>query len=214
MQIDAVIGIAGNGGISAVRLLADRSVAVSNYLPFYTDLNVEGGSVYRSFSGSAGVAMPTSIGTTVLWYLFNPAGSGNYVVPLYFILGFTSGVLAAGTLAMVGDFGTLGAPTGGTLLTQGSGIQNLLLSNKAGTSVIRSLATFGSTPTYMGPVGVIQACATSTPGLPANESFIPLEGSVVSPPGTGFGFTPITGAGTSPVVIAGCVYAEIPVNSL
>lgn len=200
------IQVLSNGSQGPLRLAGDGSVVVSGGYPSYYEMVGDGGAVYSAGTPVTGVAPQTSIGTTVAWWGANPVTSKVNFVPIFFDITFISGTLGAGSFVFVGDLtGAIAIPT----VTAITSVANLL-SPKTATVKAFSTATLGSAPTYLKPASSISAFTTSTATQPIMLGRIHLDGAFVIPPGTGFGITGVAAAGTSPLVIISCTWAEIP----
>jgi hypothetical protein len=162
--------------------------------------------VFHQSTAAAGVAPGTTLGTTPPAILWNPPNSGVVAAILKVSIGYVSGTLGAGSICMGFVPNQTSQPTTGTTLTA----QNAFLSNAKPQCVSQQGSTVVATPTMLRPVWQMGAAlATSVEFVRcATES---VDGEVVVPPGAAFILQGVAAAGTSPLVILGITWEEIPI---
>ncbi len=184
----------------------------SDLLPRYTEAAIRG-KVFYATSLPAGNAIPINTTTAPTFFLWNPADSGVFVVPIYFKAGFASGTGIAGA---IGYNQLLGA--GGAQGTATTPVVTAITDIRPVTSVIGGSYTprarFATTATivtttssYFATSGISQgAPITSTASLWSMvDSF---EGSIVLAPGTAF--YPVANAAIAEVDACTMAFMEIP----
>jgi hypothetical protein len=184
-------------------------VATPGAAPYY-DLVARGIVFAASIPPGTGQAPGTAIGTTACFTLANAAGTATNLVILQINVGYISGTLGAGTLALLAHVGVGGAaitaPSSGTAITP----TNALLNN---TTVSVANCRFNNTVPASGlqirTVCGLQASLASTAVAPwAIHDLV--GGSVVVGPGSAVSVQGITAAGSSPLIVVGMVWAEVP----
>jgi len=168
---------------------------------------VNEGNVFRGQTAAAGVAPGTSAGTTAAFSLYNRVGSGVKLVVLEFSMGYVSGTLGAGYIAITANTNLNAAATTGTAITA----VNADLSGATG-AVGQPLttATIPATPTLIGPLFGLGASLASTAVAPWHVSR-EIGGSIVVSPGATVSLQGIAAGGSSPLVAFGAVWQEVPV---
>lgn len=162
------------------------------------------------FSGfvppGTGVAPGTAIGTTAALGLGNPSTSGKNLVLLEIHVNYVSGTLGSGQLMLLRHTSSSGAITAitGTAVTP----TNMFLPSQTASS-----ATLVYTATVPATGIMIRSIATLTQIL-ATSVVAPfpiidrVDGAVVIGPGAAVSIQAIAGAGTSPLLTLGFVWAE------
>lgn len=97
-------------------------------------------------------------------------------------------------------------PTGGTEITPTCS----LLGAPRGVARAFSLSTFISAPAIIRPVFNLGAFTAAT-ALAPQDCDVLVDGGIVVPPGAAIALQGIAAAGTTPLVILGITYEEIPV---
>lgn len=193
-----------NGVTDTIRLATDTAQMVSAA----HHANVEAALTQKAMlacTGASGVAPGTALSTTPPFTLYNPQGSGVYLAVVKILLGYISGTLGKGSLVLAGNPSlSQAAPTGGTALT----VQNALLGYTAGKGLAYQGATLAATPTLLLPVFTLGAWVGSADTVLLLESL--LNGSVVLAPGTSLSLQGIAAAGSSPLVLLGMLWEEVP----
>lgn len=165
--------------------------------------------VFHAATAAAGVAPGTVSSTTPPMILWNPPNSGVVGAVKKARLGYVSGTLGAGTIGAMFTPNQTSAPSGGTTLVP----QNAFLGNAKPQCVAYQGSTLVAAPTllvplwYMGP-----ALATTAEFMRNVEANI--DGEIVVPPGVALALQGYAlGAGTSPLVLFGITWEEIPISA-
>ncbi len=168
------------------------------------------GAIFTAASQGAGVATVTSISTTAILSLYNPANSKRRLALLAASLGYFSGTLGAGPIfhcANLAGVGAVAAPSSGTALTAiccniGSQYQDASVTQaKTGSTV--------TAPTILRPFCSVNAILAST----ATGIFMVSEdlgGMFVIEPGYCYQIQSVCAAGSTPLVSVGVTWEEIP----
>lgn len=195
-----------DGAVAAPRLGRSGEVVVTELHGQFYEI-VKRGNVYIAATGAAGVAPGTALSTTPPLTVFNPPASGVDLVILQAMLGYLSGTLGAGSMVWaVNNAANAAAPSGGTALTP----INARISTNKGQGQAFQGATLPATPTILRPfcgLGPILATTAVQPWQIIED----LKGGIVIPSGCAASLTGIATAGTSPLVLLGCVWEEVPV---
>lgn len=166
------------------------------------------GNVILGSTAAAGVAPGTALSTTPPLCLWNPLNSTVMLSVLKASLGYVSGTLGAGTIVYAYVTGQTAVPTGGTELQPNNG----LVSPIAGAGRLFQGSTVSATPTILYGTGwsltALAAASAVTPALLQDEP----SGLLCVPPATALVLQGIAAAGTSPLVIFGLAWEEIPVK--
>jgi hypothetical protein len=171
------------------------------------------GITFAGCSAVAGVAPGTALATTAqALILYNPVGSNINMSLKRLSWSYVSGTFGLGMWHLA-RYSTLSPSTnvapGGTAIvtarTDGTVIAGKVLAWAAATC---TAAPIKHQP--LGWVGVIDGTGATQLGHQGVYNF---DGSDVCIPGTGLVFTFIGGAGTSPLVVPGALWDEIPVSA-
>jgi hypothetical protein len=168
------------------------------------------GRVFSGATASSGVAPGTAVGATAAFALYNPPSSGVQLVIWKLSVGYVSGTLGAGTIIGVSNTNTQGAAVTGTAIT----IVNALLGGGVGSA--RGLPfTTATVPTTgqnnLRPLWNMGAALASTAlGISAAESALEIAGEFIVGPGATFSLQGVAAGGSSPLVIFGCTWEELP----
>ena len=154
----------------------------------------------------AGVAPGTAFSSAPPLALWNPPASGFNLSITKVSVGFVSGTLGAGNIAMGSIPAQVTVPTGGTEITPICS----LLGSPRGVGRAFSGSTFAAVPTIIRPVFNMGAFVGTT-ALAPQDCDVLVDGGIVVPPGSAIALQGIAGAGTTPLVILGVTYEEIPV---
>lgn len=154
-----------------------------------------------------GQAPGTGIGTTAAFTLANPSASGKKLILLSMSVGYISGTLGAGVLALLAHFSTTGAitaPADGTAITP----TNMLLgSDRASDANVRFNNTVPASGLMIRALCSLDATlATSVVGPWQVIDYV--NGEVVIGPGQAVSAQGIAAGGTSPLLTIGAVWAE------
>jgi hypothetical protein len=204
-------GTAGPGGLNSpgVRFAKDGGQVVNQSHGKYFEATSRG-NTYCATVGVGGVAPGTSIGTTAAFILYNPASSGKRLVVQKASVGYISGTLGAGTLFFAyRNSQTVGnAPSGGTALTPVNCDQGGF--GNSSVAVPRSGGSLDASPTILRPFAILDAAlATSVVG--ARQIVEDLDGEFVVEPGVSLVIEGVAAAGTSPLIVIGMTWEEIPI---
>jgi hypothetical protein len=215
MELELVVGSgrAGIGDGGGIEARGNRlgELVVSDGLPRFAEW-ASRGKVWVGTTAAAGVAPGTAIGTSPAFYLHNPIGSGTALVPIGAWLGYVSGTLGAGSLVYTTNQGAQASnPTGGTAITP----QATLLAGGNTTAVGKCFTgSTTATQSLVRPTGIIlQASLASTAVAPV-QIRDGLDGEFVIAPGYGLGIQGIAAAGSSPLVLLGMSWLEIPIAAV
>lgn len=162
--------------------------------------------VFHQSTAAAGVAPGTALSTTPPAVLYNPTNSGVVAAILKVSVGYVSGTLGAGSIVMGFTPQQVSLPSGGTALTP----QNAFLSNAKPQCTSHQGSTLVAAPTILRPVWQLGAALATTPEF-VRSAVEKVDGEVVVPPGCAFALQGIAAAGTSPLVLLGITWEEIPI---
>ncbi len=168
---------------------------------------VKRGSVFIASTGVAGVAPGTALSTTPPFTLYNPVNSGVDLVVLLATLGYISGTLGAGTVFLgVNSNANQAAPSGGTSIVP---LSARTLGSGGGQGQVFQGATLAAAPSVLRPLFNLTALLASTAVQPyaVTED---LRGSIIIPQGAALSMQAVAAAGTSPLVVLGMQWEEVP----
>lgn len=169
--------------------------------------NASRGNLFFASTAVAGVAPGTALSTTPPMSVWNPPNSGVLVELLQVFLGYVSGTLGAGSIVHAGLIGQMTVPTGGSELTP----QSSIIANVRGKARAFQGSTLVGTPTILRPSLVLGAGLATTAELPKAPAYDEVDGSIVVPPGAVWAYNGVAAAGTSPLVLIGALYGEVPI---
>ena len=165
------------------------------------------GRCFLGMTAVTGVAPGTSVSTTAAHALYNPAGSGVYLSILRATLGYVSGTLGAGVMSWNANVNAAAAATTGTAITA----VNCLLGGGYGASgKPLTTATLPAAPTVLRPFVSLTASLASTAVAPW-QVIEDVDGEIVVAPGCTISLHSTAAAGTSPLVVIGLLWEEIPI---
>ena len=162
------------------------------------------GNLMMGATAVTGVAPGTAIGTTAAFSLYNPKNSPVDLVILKARLSYISGTLGIGVVNWVVNTDPTAAATSGTAIT----VVNGLLNRDAGHGKPLTTATLPATPT-------LARLAFNLPPMLATSVLVPwhadddVDGAIIVAPGCTASLEGTAAAGTSPLVIFGCLYEEV-----
>lgn len=165
------------------------------------------GVLFGAGDQGGGVAVGTALGTTAMFSLYNPQGSGKRLAIQKVSLGYVSGTLGAGTIYHCGNpTTTQTAPSSGTALTPTCldiGNQNAPVGQaKTGATVVQ--------PKILRPfVSLFAELATTANAL--QEVAEDVDGEIVIEPGCSYQIQAVAAAGSSPIVSVGVTWEEIQI---
>lgn len=165
------------------------------------------GKLWIAKTADSGVAPGTSVGTTAGFSLHNSKGSGVNVVPLAVSIGYVSGTLGAGFIALCTNVNLTEAIPTGTAITSRPG----LVGGGAPTGgVALTTSTLANAPNAVWTLWTVGAGLASTATFPALANQY-LDGAIVLPPGGSMSLQGVAASGSTPLVVFSCVYVEEPV---
>ena len=164
------------------------------------------GMLYHAATAATGVAPGTALSTTAAFALANPAGSGVNLYVCSFGVGYISGTLGAGHICCAVSRTLTDAAASGTAITP----LNALIGGAAGKGLAFTTATLATTPVEAFPVWTLSAALASTAVQAFTDGFYDVDGKVILMPGTELALEGIAAAGTSPLVVLSCSWAELP----
>lgn len=211
LQGQVGLQIVGEGASATARLGRTREVIVADGHGRYLEA-VRTGLVYTASIGAAGVAPGTVLSTTPPLALWNPPSSGCVAGIVAALIGYVSGTIGAGTLALGVTLGQGTKPGSGTQLTPQS---NQLGNADAGPVQAFSGSTLVTTPTLVAPVATLNPTLATAPAAggfsPVVSTLIDLGSMYMLLPGNAAALQGIAAAGTTPLVILAMVYEILKV---
>ncbi len=204
------VQVVADTGQGIGRLDHQGALVVQAANPVLTEITYRGFTFAASIPPATGQAPGTAITTTAVLALGNPAGSGKNLVLQEVNYGFVSGTLGAGVVVLLAHNTAppITAPSGGTAITP----QNQLLG--FGTVSVAN-CRFNCTVPATGLV--IRNLLNLGAQVPGTASFgqscvYYLHGGVLVAPGTAVSIQGIATTGTTtPLIVAGLVWTEMPV---
>lgn len=202
---------ASDGKTLTTRFSRDAARATVNaHGEFYEA--VARGTVFSACTASAGVAPGTSLSTTGAFTLHNPLGSGKNLAILTATMAIPWNVatftMGAGTIFLTTHAGVAVINPTGTAIT----VRNALLGSSAQGVALAFTTSTITTQVPLRPFCQMGAIVEDTSAL---DPFIvkdQLNGEFVVPPGFGINLHGVTAAGSSPLVVFGMTWEEIPVT--
>ncbi len=194
------------GVVSVAAMGKFGHVLTGDLLPKYAE-QVKRGNVFSGGTAATGVAPGTAIGTTGAFTLANPSGSGVVLVPIVASMGYISGTLGAGVVWYLANTNPSAAAVSGTAITV---VKNKLSTASPGNAGLAyTTSTLPAAPTILRPAWSLTALLATTavqPYLVKDD----LDGEFVIAPGCSLTLHSTAAAGTSPLVVFGCSWVEIP----
>lgn len=194
---------AGNTGEGAIANTGEQVVS-QVHGPLYEQNNR--GNVYMGVTAVSGVAPGTAIGTTAAFALYNPLNSGVKLVVLKASMSYLSGTLGIGFVNWIYHTAAVqaGAAITGTAISvvQGNG------GGGAGKGKPLTTATVvaGVLARPFGNLPPMLATSVLTPWRLDDD----VDGALIVQPGGGVSLQATAAAGTTPLVIFGCLWEEVP----
>lgn len=195
----------GNGSPFTMRGEATGAGVVANAHGIYTDASAQGAIMVVS-TAVAGVAPGTAISTTPPMEIWNPPSSGFILSILKVSVGLVSGTLGGGSLIYTQYNSQTTIPSTGTELVP----SNALLGAPRGVGRTFQGSTLAGTPTIIRPAFNLGAFLNTTP-TPAQPGLDLVDGEITVAPGTVFSVQGVAAAGSTPLVMIGVTYEEIPI---
>lgn len=184
----------------------------SDLLPRFTESAVRG-KVFVATSLPAGNAIPVNTTTAPTFFLWNPADSGVFVVPISFRYGFASGTGIAGS---IGYNQLLGA--GGAQGTATTPVVTAITDIRPVTSIVGGSYTprsrFATTATVVTATSSFLLASGLSQGAPITSTAAiwgmtdVWDGSIVLAPGTAI--YPVANTAIAEVDQTSCIFMEIP----
>jgi hypothetical protein len=168
---------------------------------------VRAGRVFAGMTAVTGVAPGTAIGTTAAFSLYNPLKSGKNLVVLRAAMGYVSGTLGAGSVVWVANTNTAAVATTGTAITA---VNTLLGSSQNAVGRPLTTATVPATPTVLYPFCSLGASLETTAIQPW-KVIEEVKGGLAVAPGATLSLEGVAAAGSSPLVVFGLLWEEVPV---
>lgn len=156
----------------------------------------------------AGVAPGTALSTTPPLTLWNPPASGLFVVINKLIVSYISGTLGAGQI-LLAQTAQITTPTGGTTLQPVSAMVGNLIKSRTG-AFQGSTLTFA--PTLVRSTGIVLSAFNGSASQPQPPLLDDLGGEIVIAPGMCVCLQGQAAAGTSPLVMLGFSFEEVPLT--
>jgi hypothetical protein len=181
-------------------------LVISNVMGRYAESSLATRTFHAS-TAVAGVAPGTALSTTPPMVIWNPLNSGVNISINQVYVGYVSGTLGAGTLVHAFVQQTT-APTGGTELVPVPGV---LGSIKPKSRVFQG-STISAAPAIVRPSLIMGAALATTVAFPSAPAYDEVDGSIIIPPGTAWAYQMVGTAGTTPLVLIGVQYEELPFN--
>lgn len=211
MQVEARVGTqtlsAGNLASPSLGKLGHSLSA--DLLPRYYEA-VANGMVFCGGTAATGVAPGTSIGTTAAFTLYNPSGSGKKLVVAKVSMSYISGTLGAGTVHYVANVNPSAAAVSGTAITVIKTDLSVASTTAQGNvGLAFTTATLPTTPTVLRPFCSLTALLASTAVAPYTVTD-DVAGEFVISPGCALSLEGTTAAGSSPLVVFGATWVEVP----
>lgn len=208
MLAEGKVGIvnAQDGTINTLRQERTGAVVVQFAHGSYAEAALRG-SIMEVSNAVAGVAHGTAFTTTPPLALWNPPSSGKNLALLKCSVGYVSGTLGAGTIALGFVPAQVTVPTTGTELTPVCSMVGM----PRGVARAFTGSTFTAAPTLFRPV-FAQGAFLATTATPTDWATAIIDGEVIVPPGSAIALqgNPCA-AGTSPLVMFGMSWEEIPI---
>ena len=196
--------ISSDGAQSTLRLDKTGALCIAQSHGAYTEAAYRG-SLMECCNAVAGVDHLASLTVAPPLFLWNPPSSGKNLSILKVAMGYVSGTLGAGNIALGAVTSQTTVPSGGTELTP----LNSLIGMPRGVGRVFSLSTVIQ-PVIVRPIfnmGPMLATSVYQP----TDCVDVLDGSIVVTPGSGVCLSGICTAGTSPKVILGFTWEELPI---
>lgn len=197
--------VEGVGGEGPLRLGRYRDLVVSQAHGRFSEAT-QNRSMYYVSTAVAGVAPGTAFSTTPPMAIWNPPNSGVLIAIAQVFLGYVSGTLGAGFMGHGYTPGQNTAPTAGAELQP----TQALLSQGQGKARAFQGSTLVVAPALIRPsfsMGPALATTAQFPFLPYDE----VDGAIQIAPGAVWAFQGAAlGAGTTPLVVIGVSYEELP----
>jgi len=170
--------------------------------------SIQQARVFSCQTAVDGVAPGTTISTTAAFSLYNPTTSGKRLIVLRASVSLLSGTLGAGSILWTANTNLAAAATTGS----GTAIvstADLVGNATAPAGVPLTTATLPVAPKLLRPFCGLTAVAVATAAAPW-QVFEDVDGEFMLLPGATISLMGVTAAGTSPLVMIGMTWEEIP----
>lgn len=194
----------GNGVVNTLRGDRTGATVVANTHWQFHESALNGKIMYAS-NAITWVAPWTTFSTTPPLILWNPPASGVNLSLTKVSVGYVSGTLGAGNIAIGAVASQVTVPTTGTEITPICSA----IGFPRGAGRVFTGSTLAATPTIVRPVFNMGAFVGTTAILPQDCDVL-IDGSVIVTPWSAICLQGIAGAGTSPLVILAFTYEETP----
>lgn len=194
-----------NGAINTLRGDKTGALVTSNAHGQFNESAVNSTIMYAT-NLPAGVTPGTALTTAPPLTLWNPPSSGKNLSVTKVSVGFVSGTLGAGCIALAANNAQPTVPTGGTEIIPLCS----MLGMPRGVGRAFTGSTITAVPTLVRPVFNMGAFVATTPIAPQDCDVL-IDGAIIVTPGASISLQGIAAAGTTPLVILGITYEEIPV---
>ena len=206
MYAEGKVGVqtAADGSQTVIRTDKTGGLVTTQGHGGYTEAAVRG-TIMEVATPVAGIAPGTVLSTTPPIILWNPPSSGKNLAILKASMGYVSGTLGAGAILLACNTSQTTVPTTGTELTPVCS----LLGFPRGVGRVFQASTISAIPLIIRTSFTIGAFVGTTASVPTNTVDV-IDGSIIVPPGTCLVMQGLAGAGTTPLVIFGFTWEEIP----
>lgn len=204
-ELKVGLQILTNGVINTLRWDKSGALVIANTHGQFNESALQGSIMYAT-NAVTGIAPGTALSTTPPLSLWNPPSSGLNLSITKVSVGYVSGTLGAGNIAIGAIPAQVTVPTGGTEIIPTCS----LIGNPRGSARAFAGSTMAAAPTIIRPVFNMGAFVGTT-ALAPQDCDILVDGSIIVPPGAAIALQGIAGAGTTPLVILGITYEELPI---
>lgn len=180
------------------------ALVIANTHGQFNESAVQGAIMYGC-NAVAGVAPGTAPSTTPPLTLWNPPASGKNLSITKVSVGYVSGTLGAGNIIIGAIPSQTTIPSGGTEITP----QCSLVGAPRGVGRVFTGSTVTAAPAPLRPVFNMGAFL-ATQAMAPQDCDVLIDGGIIVPPGAAVALQGVAAAGTSPLVILGITYEEIP----
>lgn len=200
----------GRGGIadgvpSKARLARTGGVVIVQAHGAYAEAALRG-RLFSACTAVSGVAPGTALGTTSAWYLHNPLASGVSLSLLRASVGYLSGTLGAGSMYFTTHVGVgVANPSGTAISIRGGNVG----AQAPGAGLAFTTATVITQVPIRPLMNAGAALASTALGLSPCQDLV--DGSILIPPGYGVGIHGVMAGGSTPLVLIGGEWEELPV---
>lgn len=162
---------------------------------------------YWAQTAATGVAPGTAIGTGAAFALANPAGSGVNLILMQARMGYVSGTLGAGVVQYCASANVVGAAVTGTAIAP---VPALVGNGRQAAGKPFTTATLPAAPVPFAPFASLGASLATTAVQPW-QVVDDLKGAICIAPGAAVSLQGTAAGGTTPLVVFGVLWLELPV---